>query len=400
VFILFYPQNPQIQAMAFELNQQILEAINRSRQILIVFRNEDNGDGLSAGLALAVVLKKMNKQVELVSHNFDPANSLKFLPGVTEVRKNLPPLQKFVIKVDVSKNRLESLSYDVKDENLYVYITPKDGIINRDDVKTASTDLKYDLIFVLDAPDLESLGAIYDNNTELFFRTPVVNIDHNPANENFGKINLVDITVSSTAEILFEFFQQTLAEHLDKNVANLLLTGLIAKTKNFRYGHITSRTLNNAGKLVDLGADRETIVQRLYRQRSLAVLKLWGEALVHLKHDAKTGLVWLSLKRDDFRHSQATENELPEIIDEILNTSPEAKTIVLLYETAEGEVAGLVTTQPHLDAKTLTRGFNPLGTKNRVKISSPQKDLATAEAEIIGQIKMRLAGIEPATAVL
>lgn len=375
--------------MAFELKQQLQEALNRSRQILLVCPNQNNGDGLTAGLALATVLKKLGKQVDIVADGFTVPAGWKFLPGINTIKNELDPLQKFILKVDVSKNQLASLSYEVKDGQLYIYLTPKSGIINRDDLQTASTNLKYDLVITLDTADLEALGSVYDNNTELFVRTPIINIDHHSANEHFGQINLVDLSASSTAEIVWDFLYERHREHLTPEIATLLLAGIILKTKNFREG-VTARTLSNASRLVEVGATRETIVHHLYRQRSLATLKLWGETLVNLKHDSSHGLVWVGIKRDDFRRAGATESDLPEIVDEILTNAPEAKIILLLYETNDNKIAGFLSTSPQLDGKELAKPFNPIGAAGRYRLFFTHGDLARAEQEAVENIKTRL----------
>lgn len=371
--------------MALNLNQQIQEAINRSRQILIAFRQNGNGDAIAGALALGQILQKQGKQVEIACDSFTAPGQLKFLPFIQNIKPQLSPLQKFIIKVDVTKNKLESLSYDVKDGYLYIYITPRGGLINRSDVQTAATDLKFDLIIILDSPDLESLGRIYDNNTELFVRAPTLNLDHNPANEHFGKINLADISASSTCEIIFELLSQISPEQIDADIATLLLTGMIVKTKSFKTPNINSRTLDNASKLVGLGARREEIVRNLYRNRSLATLKLWGRALAHLKNDARLGLVALNLTKDDFLASGATPHDLPEIIDELIVNAPEAKIIVLLYEKG-ADVEGIISVNRGLDALALTKPFNPEGTKERVKMIIKNKDMMTAEKDVLENI--------------
>ncbi len=371
--------------MALNLNQQIQEAINRSRQILITFRQNGDGDAIAAALTLAQVLGQQGKQVEIVCDSFTIPGQLKFLSSIEKIKPQLSPLQKFIIKVDVTKNKLETLSYDVRDGFLYIYITPRGGLINRSDVQTAATDLKFDLIIIADSPDLASLGKVYENNTELFVRTPTINIDHNPANEHFGKINLVELAAASTCEIIFELLSQIAPEQIDADVATLLLAGMIVKTKSFKVPHLNSRTLDNAGKLVEMGARREEIVQNLYRNRSLATLKLWGRALANLKNDNKFGLVSLNLTKPDFLNSGATPADLPEIIDELIVNAPEAKIIVLLYETNQA-VEGIVSVNRGLDALALVKPFNPEGTKERVKISIKDKDLVTAEKEVIENI--------------
>ncbi len=44
--------------MALEREKQLMEAINRSRHVLVVF-SHDSGDGLSAALAIKKVLEKL-----------------------------------------------------------------------------------------------------------------------------------------------------------------------------------------------------------------------------------------------------------------------------------------------------------------------------------------------------
>ena len=57
---------------------------------------------------------------------------------------------------------------------------------------------------------LESInnGETYHNNTGFFNKTPIINIDHKSENEQFGNINLIDITASTTAEIIFSLFKK------------------------------------------------------------------------------------------------------------------------------------------------------------------------------------------------
>lgn len=121
----------------------------RAKQILITFRADDEGDGVLAALALGEVLKNSGKQIEAVCPQFQTPASWQFLPAVKNIKPELSPLQKFIIKVDISKSKLASLSYDVKDEDLYIYLSPKSGLLNRSDIHTASSDFKFDLVIAL-----------------------------------------------------------------------------------------------------------------------------------------------------------------------------------------------------------------------------------------------------------
>lgn len=367
--------------------EQIKQLISTKKNILVTFGSQTNGDSIASAVALALFLEKMNKRVDLVCSGFTLPSNFKFLNKAKDIKSGFDYLQKFVISVDISKTDLQELSYDVKDNKLRIFVTPKQSFLNRDDIRTAQSDFKYDLIFVVDTPDLESLGGIYDNNTELFHQKPVINIDHKPGNENFGQINLVDITYTATSENLYHLFKQITPENIDKEIATSLLTGIISKTRSFKSQNIKPQTLNTASELINLGADREHIVQNFYRTRTISTLKLWGSALSHLQSDNELKLAWSLITRDDFIRSGATPEDLPDIIEELLSKSPQIKTLVLFYEK-DNQVHVILDTHKEHNALEILRQFGTVnGDKHQATVILENIDLKKAEEKIIETIK-------------
>ncbi len=376
--------------MAFNEIQQIKQILQDKKHVLIVFRQNSNNDTIASAVALSLFLEKMKKQVDIVSAGFVLPKSLKFLSKAEEIKPNFSFLQKFILTVDIKQTGLQELSYDLKDEKLRIFITPQNGFLTRDNIHTAQSDFKYEIIFVIDTPDLEALGPIYDNNTELFYKRPIIDLDHNLANEQFGQINIIESTATSTAEVIFNFIHELGNEYLDEQIATALLTGIIANTRSFKTADIKPQTLNIASKLISLGANRDYIVQNLYRTKSISTLKLWGQALSHLQHDSSLGLVWTTITREDFTRSGSQENELKDIIDELIGNSPEAKMILLLHEplnTENKEILGTLTCEKQFDALILIKQFNPTGNKKQVNFKIEGKSLTEAETEVIECIK-------------
>lgn len=370
--------------------QQIKQILQDKKNVLVVFRNNASGDTVASAVALSLFLEKLKKQVDIVSDGFVLPKSLSFLLKAEEIKSNFNFLQKFIINIDIKQTGLQELSYDLKDEKLRIFVTPKNGFLTRDNIQTAQSDFKYEVIFVIDTPDLESLGSIYDNNTELFYKRPIINIDHNLTNEHFGQINYLESTATSTAEVIFNFIEQLGKEYLDEQIATALLTGIIANTRSFKTANIKPQTLSIASKLIGLGAKRDHIVQNLYRTKSIATLKLWGQALSHLQHESSLGLVWTTITREDFVRSGAEENELKDIIDELISSSPEAKMILLLHEPLDPnqqEILGSLTCERQYDALSLLKSFNPSGNKKQVNFKIKNKTLKEVEVEIIEYIK-------------
>ena len=110
--------------MVLNTTQQLQQALEKSKHILLVLPTEKNNDALSAALALKLFLKKQYKQADIVADGFVLPKILKFLPGIEDIKPELTHLQKFIIKVDVSKAKIETLSYDIKDNWLSIYLTP------------------------------------------------------------------------------------------------------------------------------------------------------------------------------------------------------------------------------------------------------------------------------------
>ncbi len=379
--------------MALNETEQINKLLEGKKDILITFHKEGKGDAIASSIALALYLEKLGKRVDIVCDSFDLPQNLKFLKKVETIKTTFSHLQKFIITVDVDKTGLNELSYDLKDDKLRLFITPKQGFLSRDNIRTAQSDFKYDLIFVLDTQELEGLGGLYDNNTELFFNKPIINIDYHSTNEYFGQVNLVENTATSTGEVLYNLLNDIGQEHISDTVATSLLTAIIANTKSFKTQNIKPHTLYLASKLMILGADRDHIVQNLYRTRSLSTLKLWGQMLSHIQQDNSIGLVWTTITRDDFVRSGAQAQELYDIVDELIHNSPEAKLILLFHEQSSidehtSRIRVILDTDKGYDAVALLKPFGlVIGGKKQATTIVANKSLKEVEEEIVKHIK-------------
>ena len=369
--------------------QQLKQLLESSKHILLVLNSTQNTDSVCGAVAWKKWLEKQNKQVDIIADNFVLPKNLRFINGVEEIQPQISHLQKFILKVDVTHVKIDTLSYDIKDNWLSIYLTPKQGIITKNELRTAQSGLKYDLIITINAQDLESLGKIFFNNTDLFYKVPVVNFDNHPGNEHFGQVNFVDFTATSVSEIIYKTIKQISEAHVDADIATALLAGMISQTQSFKTTNVTPLTLNTASELMNLGADREKIVKHLFRTKSISSLRIWGEALTHMQSDTNLGLVWTTITREDFTRAGATEDELKELIDELVNNSPEAKLILLLYENTHGEnkVHGFLSVDKQYDAKMLLQTFQPDGNKKTASFTMTNKTIKEVELEVVEKIK-------------
>lgn len=379
--------------MARTVEQQIHELVKQTPSILIALPQHPTTDAIASGLALFSVLEKMGKQVKVVSNNFSlPANH-HFLPRSAEISSELTSLRKFIVSVDISKTPVKDLSYAISEHppRLDIFITPKAGFFEERDVVSSSGSFAFGAVVVLDAPDIQSLGSIYSNNAEFFYRTPIINIDHSTANDHFGQVNLVNVTATSTSEILFEMIQSWGGEWLDELIATHLLTGIISKTKSFKSGSVTPKSLAIASHLIASGARREEIVKHLYQQKTITTLRLWGKTLGQLKSDPVHKMVWSSLSRADFAAAGAQADEIRSVVDELVINTPEAETICVFYELPTGSVQALVVTPKWLDGVTLFQDLQPQGSAHFTVCTLSADSLPQAEDRVLGRLRVAVA---------
>ncbi len=378
----------------FDEKQQIQRLIADSRHILIVFSNTQNTDAIASGLALSYFLEKQNKAVDIVCTDFIASKNLNFLTNVKQIKSELTHLQKLIVKVDISNTQIENLSYDIKDNWLSIYLTPKNGLLTKNELRTAQSTYKYDLIITLDTNNLETLGKIFLNNTDLFYRTSIINIDCHANNERYGQVNYVDLNATSISEIVFQLSKDLFEKFLNEQTATTLLTGMIAATHSFKTTTVTPLTLQLASELINHGADRERIIQNLYRTRSLSTLKLWGIALSKLKIDAAKHFAWSSITKEDFSVSGSSKNDLKDIVSELISNSPEIDLTMLLFEneSADGKkgVEIVLHSKKGHNTQMLLKKYNSTGTKNESTAIITETNIVDAEKNIVEEIKKSL----------
>lgn len=374
------------------IENQIIEQLKKSHNILIVLPKDRNGDNIASALALLLTLRKMDKSADILLESISENQKLAFLPQFQEIKPSLPGLQKFIISLDITRTQVENIKYNTENDKLNFIIVPKSGSFTEHDVSAYAGDFKYDLIVTLGAFELDQMGAIYENNTEFFFKTNLINIDNSPHNQEFGQINHVQLTANSIAEIIFGIIKAYPQDLFDEEICTCLLAGMIIKTRNFKSPTMTPQSLEIAAQLITKGGRREEIANELYRSKSINSLKLWGRALARLSGSMDNKLIWSVLNKNDFVKTESSEKDLSEIIEELIINIPQATVVVLAYEH---EISGglktkiVVHTLKNVDLSPILKKYSPLVDK-RYSYITTDAPLQDAIKQIIIEVEAEL----------
>lgn len=381
--------------------QQLVELVKQASSVLVLTHAHPDGDALGSSLAFKLGLEKLGKQVTVAAGGKIP-ETFSFLPGFESLENEFVANKDLLVIIDESQTKVGNVSLKrISDTKLMVVVTPKDGVITPANVRVEDGSFRTDLVIVLDCSDLERMGGIYEQNPSLFFEVPVVNIDHHPTNTNFGKINLVDVTASSTAEILVSLLETLGKDHpgmIDASIATCLLTGITTDTGSFQNANTTPKSLTVAAQMVAAGAHQQEIVKRIFMTRSLAQLRLWGRALSYIKEEANHKFAWSVLTKADFVAAQASSVETDGVIDELLKTAEGMDFVMLMYERDGGLKVSLRSVQPQVDVSVIAVHLGGGGHVQAAAFFLPDKTIAQNEQEVIGQIREFLEGRKPAGA--
>lgn len=253
---------------------KIIKTILDSSNVLIISHYNPDADAYGSSLGLMHLLAKAKKKCKVINES-GILRRYKFIPGI-------------------------------------------ENIISAQEIETLDTFIP-DCIVITDCGSLERAGLkvkeLIKKIVSLNPKTPIINIDHHVSNDMFGTLNYVVGGGSSTAEVIFSLFNESLKITVD--AAACLLSGIMGDTGSFRYSATTSTTFDIAATLTKLGACPTVIGKGLYGSTSLSSVLLQSEALnkLELLHDKKVGIV--TITKDMFAKYQAELDSTDGLVEKV-----------------------------------------------------------------------------------
>lgn len=209
----------------------VQQALTSAQSILVAVPQKPKFDKIASALALFLSLKKMGKTVDVACSD---EMTVEFSPlvGVNKVSQQLGG-KNLTISFDYIEDSIEKVSYNIENNKFNLLVQPKTGFppLSAEKVNYSHSG-GADLIFVIGAQNLEDLGNLYTKEKDSYNQKPVVNLDVDPKNTQFGKINLFHPVASSCSEITAGLIS-TLKLPIDQDIATNLLLGIEEATQGF-----------------------------------------------------------------------------------------------------------------------------------------------------------------------
>ncbi|MGH2735006.1 MAG: DHH family phosphoesterase [Actinomycetota bacterium] len=162
----------------------------------------------------------------------------------------------------------------------------------------------------------------------------LINIDHHPGNEDFGTLNIVVTSASSTAEIVTRLLLD-LDVGFDTGIATCLYTGVVTDTGRFQFSNSTPETLRLAANLLEFDVEHPAVAQEVYESAPFGYMKLLGHVLERatLSEDVRFIHSWFT--RADLEETGVGPDETDSLIDAIRSTR-DADVAAMFKEQADG----------------------------------------------------------------
>lgn len=227
---------------------------NPSKRIAIIIHVNPDGDAMGSSMGLNIVLKDIGHETAVIAPNIYP-EFLHWLPG---------------------------------NKNVMVY--PADKAIAAKKISEA------EIIFIIDFNDYRRVKQ-FKNLLENSQAYKVI-IDHHPDPVSQANLNITDVSVSSTAELVYQFIKDLeFQRFINKDVATCLFTGIMTDTGCFSYNSSRKETYLVISELLDYGINKDEIYYKLYDNFTANRMRLLGYALnekIEVLPEYKTALISLN----------------------------------------------------------------------------------------------------------
>ena len=139
-----------------------------------------------------------------------------------------------------------------------------------------------------------------------------LSLDHHPSNTGYARTTVVDHTLAACGELVLDLIEE-LCGGLTAEEASLLYAAVSTDSGCFCYGNTTARTLRDAARLVDYGADNARLNKLLFRSFSFGRLKLEGMVFSTLRSYRGNAINVAVITREMLEAAGVTEDDCDDL---------------------------------------------------------------------------------------
>jgi len=287
--------------------EKIVQKIYSSKNFIITSHTSPDGDNIGSSVAVTLYLRQLDKKVWHVIDDSVPEN-LRFLLDEPGHRAK-----------DESDMRLRGHRIYTSEE--FLGTQAGKSLVDSGDY----------VLIILDTSDEPRICI---SEEILKNASCTVNIDHHVSNDCYADINHIQPDVSSTCEVLCKILRSIDEKKVTPQIATAIYTGISTDTGNFLYDSVDAQTFENASFLTKMGADRDTVANRIYQNTSYNYIKLTKECLDTLEVEDGVGTMLLTIEM--LKNNQVDAKDTDSLVNNIINING-VRVAILIKEKSQNE---------------------------------------------------------------
>jgi phosphoesterase RecJ-like protein len=228
-------------------------------------------------------------------------------------------------------------------------------LTNIDKIQTESAMVKakdkvLDCFIILDCSSLDRIEPF----AELFKNAKkTICIDHHVSNQDFADMNLVEPQASSTCEVLYSVLD---SDKISKAVAECIYTGIIHDTGVFKYSCTSAKTMEIAGRMMEMGIDYSDIIDNSFYKKTYIQNQILGRALLESVRFFDGKCIFSSVTKEEMAFYGVTGRELNGIIEQLRLTEG-VEVAIFLYQSGEDEYKVSLRSKKVIDVSAIALHF-------------------------------------------
>jgi len=235
----------------------------------------------------------------------------------------------------------------------------------------------YDLIIYLDCANEDGVGISLDTTKRS------ICIDHHQSNNNFADINIVDTTKSSTAELLYNFYEQN-GLKISKNNAECLYTGIYDDSLAFSTPRTNKKTFQVVSSLLESKIDVSYISEKLQKRESLAKFRMIPKIMQSLELYLEGRIATVYVEEKWIKETGVVLYECDDVVDMVLSLG--IVEVVAYFRIIDNSVRVSLRSKNDIDVSVISAKFNGGGHKNAAGFVINTTDLKKTRKKVVTSI--------------
>jgi len=243
-----------------------------------------------------------------------------------------------------------------------------------------------DLIISFDAWWLSQLWNSYINYKDIFDEKDFVVLDHHMTNPGFGKINIIDITSSSTCELVYQIIKDLWYErYMTPEIATLITAGMLTDTNMYYNTNTTAKTMRTGAELIEHWANFRLPMFEFFKKKTLGRSRAWWAVLQDIKSSDDGKIVWASVRPEILKNIWWDDSHLKWLVNEFLANIEWSEICFLLYPLPNWTTKASMRSKPEISVWDICAEFGWWGHKQAAWFTS-DKSVGEVEKEILERL--------------